>query len=157
MKSARVDLHHRAIVYERGGVLVLLWVDKHDDAYRWARNRVVEINPTTSSVQVSDLGLIEIAQENANKSAVETLAIAKLFRAFSDKDLSKVGVPESLFPAVRAMSTEFDLEAAKSGIPATDLERPVRLVTLALVAVLDPMAVALLLAAGVRARCAGSF
>jgi len=37
MKSARVDLHHRAIVYERGGVLVLLWVDKHDDAYRWAR------------------------------------------------------------------------------------------------------------------------
>jgi hypothetical protein len=42
------------------------------------------------------------------------------------------------------------------GIPATDLERPVRLVTLARVAVLDPMVVALLLAAGVRARRAGS-
>jgi hypothetical protein len=38
------------------------------------------------------------------------------------------------------------------GIPATDLERPVRLLTLALVVVLDPMAVALLLAAGVRTR-----
>jgi hypothetical protein len=39
------------------------------------------------------------------------------------------------------------------GAPATDLERPVRLLTLALVAVLDPMAVALLLAAGLhRAR-----
>jgi hypothetical protein len=36
------------------------------------------------------------------------------------------------------------------GMPATDLERPVRLLTLALVAVLDPMAVALLLAAGAR-------
>jgi hypothetical protein len=34
------------------------------------------------------------------------------------------------------------------GMPATDLERPVRILTLALVAVLDPMAVALLLAAG---------
>jgi hypothetical protein len=34
------------------------------------------------------------------------------------------------------------------GTPATDLERPVRVLTLALVAVLDPMAVALLLAAG---------
>ena len=34
------------------------------------------------------------------------------------------------------------------GTPSTDLERPVRLLTLALVAVLDPMAVALLLAAG---------
>lgn len=38
------------------------------------------------------------------------------------------------------------------GTPATDLERPVRLLTLALVAVLDPMAVALLLAAGTRMR-----
>ena len=38
------------------------------------------------------------------------------------------------------------------GMPATDLERAVRLVTLALVAVLHPMAVALLLAAGVHTR-----
>jgi len=37
------------------------------------------------------------------------------------------------------------------GMPATDLERPVRMLTLALVAVLDPMAVALLLAAGAHA------
>ncbi|WP_316168914.1 MULTISPECIES: hypothetical protein [unclassified Bradyrhizobium] len=43
------------------------------------------------------------------------------------------------------------------GIPATDFERAVRLLTLALVAVLDPMAVALLLAAGVHARRAGTF
>ncbi len=43
------------------------------------------------------------------------------------------------------------------GTPATDPERAVQLLTLALVAVLDPMAVALLLAAGVRARRAGSF
>ncbi|MGJ5040896.1 hypothetical protein [Bradyrhizobium sp. HKCCYLRH1062] len=43
------------------------------------------------------------------------------------------------------------------GIPAADFERAVRLLTLALVAVLDPMAVALLLAAGVHARRAGSF
>jgi hypothetical protein len=41
------------------------------------------------------------------------------------------------------------------GTPATDLERPVRLLTLALVAVLDPMAVALLLAAGVRTKRVG--
>jgi hypothetical protein len=42
------------------------------------------------------------------------------------------------------------------GTPATDLERPVRLLTLALVAVLDPMAVALLLAAGAHTARAGS-
>ena len=38
------------------------------------------------------------------------------------------------------------------GMPATDLERSVRLLTLALVAVLDPMAVALLLAAGAHSK-----
>jgi hypothetical protein len=40
--------------------------------------------------------------------------------------------------------------------PATDLERPVRLLTLALVAVLDPLAVALLLTAGTHTRRVGS-
>jgi len=42
------------------------------------------------------------------------------------------------------------------GTPATDLERPVRVLTLALVAVLDPLAVALLLAAGTHTRRVGS-
>jgi hypothetical protein len=42
------------------------------------------------------------------------------------------------------------------GTPATDLERPVRLLTLALVDVLDPLAVALLLAAGTHTRRVGS-
>ena len=36
------------------------------------------------------------------------------------------------------------------GTPATDLERPIRLLTLTVVAVLDPLAIALLVAAGVR-------
>jgi hypothetical protein len=43
------------------------------------------------------------------------------------------------------------------GIPVRDLEQAVRLLTLVLVAVLDPMVVALLLAASVHARRASSF
>jgi hypothetical protein len=46
--------------------------------------------------------------------------------------------------------------AALIGAPATDLERPVPLLTLALVAVLDPLAVALLLAAGAHTKRAGA-
>jgi hypothetical protein len=41
------------------------------------------------------------------------------------------------------------------GMPATDIERSVRLLTLAVVAVLDPMAVAFLLAAGAHATRTG--
>jgi hypothetical protein len=46
--------------------------------------------------------------------------------------------------------------AELTGAPATDLERPVRVLTLALVTVLDPMAVTLLLAAGIQTTRAGS-
>src|SRR6201982_769802 len=46
--------------------------------------------------------------------------------------------------------------AELTGAPATDLERPVRWLTLALVAVLDPMAVVLLLAAAIHTTRAGS-
>ena len=46
--------------------------------------------------------------------------------------------------------------AELTGASATDLERPVRLLTLALVAVLDPMAMVLLLAAGVPTTRSGS-
>ncbi|MGA7809113.1 hypothetical protein [Bradyrhizobium sp.] len=42
------------------------------------------------------------------------------------------------------------------GTPATDIVRPLRVLTLALVAVFDPLAVALLLAAGTRTRRVGA-
>ena len=70
MKSVRIDQAYRTIVYQRGGALIVLWVDKHDDAYRWARNRVVDINPQTSAVQVTDLSLIEIPPSEAPSVSV---------------------------------------------------------------------------------------
>lgn len=120
MKSVRVDKAYRTIVYQRGGVLIVLWVDKHDDAYRWARNRVVDINPLTSAVQVTDLGLLELAEAstpNQNGSAVAPLP-APLFEKVSDRDLVKLGVPEALLPAIRKLTSDVDLENARSGIPA---------------------------------------
>ena len=118
MKSARVDLSYRAIVYDRGNALILLWVDKHDDAYRWARNRVVEINPATASVQVSDLGLVEVAQERAAEASEPDRKSPKLFDPVVDADLLKLGVPEALLPAVRTFKDDTALESAKDGIPA---------------------------------------
>jgi hypothetical protein len=117
MKSARVDLNYRAIVYDRGNALVLLWVDKHDDAYRWARNRVVEINPATASVQVSDLGLVEVAKEHAANANKPYGGSPKLFDQIADADLLKLGVPEALLPAVRTFDDDAALESAKEGIP----------------------------------------
>ena len=48
-RSVRVDQDYRGIVLspETGNVYVLLWVDKHDAAYDWARRHRCDIHPTT--------------------------------------------------------------------------------------------------------------
>jgi hypothetical protein len=38
-----------------GDVYVLLYVDHHDDAYRWAENRKLTINPVTGAMQMVTL------------------------------------------------------------------------------------------------------
>ncbi|MBB3020412.1 superfamily I DNA/RNA helicase [Microvirga lupini] len=114
MKSARIDQGHRAIVYDRGGALIVLWMDKHDDAYRWARDRIIDVNPLTASVQVTDMSLVEVPPAAQAAGAAEK----PRFADYSDANLVAVGVPEALLPAIRAIRTDEELEANKPGIPA---------------------------------------
>jgi hypothetical protein len=39
----------------KGDVYVLLYIDHHDAAYRWAENRKVTINPVTGAMQMVTL------------------------------------------------------------------------------------------------------
>ena len=52
--SVRIDQQYRAIVaYQKEtGVYLLLYVDNHDDAYTWAVNKCVQVNPHTNTIQV---------------------------------------------------------------------------------------------------------
>ena len=54
MRSLRIDQGYRAIVLkpERGGVHMLLWADKHDEAYAWAARHECRIHPETGALQV---------------------------------------------------------------------------------------------------------
>ena len=54
LKSVRIDQDWRGIVFKpsQGDVYVLLYVDHHDDAYRWAENRKIAINPVTGAMQI---------------------------------------------------------------------------------------------------------
>ena len=54
MRSLRIDGDYRAIVLqpERGNVHVLLWADKHDEAYAWATRHECRINAATGALQV---------------------------------------------------------------------------------------------------------
>ena len=54
MRSLRIDQGYRAIVLkpERGDVHMLLWADKHDEAYAWAARHECRIHPETGALQV---------------------------------------------------------------------------------------------------------
>lgn len=56
-RSVRIDQDYRGVVLkpDSGNVYVLLWVDKHDDAYDWARRNRCHINPTTGVLQLFEM------------------------------------------------------------------------------------------------------
>ncbi|MGH9894999.1 MAG: UvrD-helicase domain-containing protein, partial [bacterium] len=54
LRSVRIDQDWRGIVFKpaQGDVYVLLHVARHDDAYHWAENRKLAINPVTGAMQL---------------------------------------------------------------------------------------------------------
>ena len=54
LRSVRIDGDWRGIVFvpPRSDLYVLLYVDHHDAAYRWAEHRKLTINPVTGAMQV---------------------------------------------------------------------------------------------------------
>lgn len=122
--SVRVDQAYRAIVFHPGSdVFVLTWVDHHDDAYAWAARRQLSVNPLTGALQVLSAEAIErapgraTAREAARPAPSMPPPPSGLFAHVKDKHLLRLGVPESLLPAVRAIEDEDDLEEAESTLP----------------------------------------
>ncbi len=115
LRSVRIDQAYRAIVLqpERGNVFVLLWVDHHDKAYRWAENKVYDIHPETGSLQVIK------AEEKVLKHEAEPDDRARdcLFAAYRDRELVRLGVPELLLPLVRSLETEDALDKVSEYMP----------------------------------------
>ena len=117
LRSVRIDQGYRGIILkpETGNVFLLLWVDNHDDAYQWAKNRVCKVNPSTGSLQVLNT---EIAESMACETSVETPEIPTgLFAGIKDKHLLQLGVPEILLPIVRSINNESELDKIESELP----------------------------------------
>ena len=135
LKSVRLDKDWRGIVFKpsKGDVYVLLYVDHHDDAYRWAENRKLTINPVTGAMQMVTLEHVveQEAEAGAPEQPVPDYAAppqpvepvpAPLFGEFSDTELMSLGVPEELLSAVRKIGSEEALDALQSRLPAEAYE-----------------------------------
>lgn len=120
LRSVRIGIDYRGIVCkpENGNVYMLLWVDHHDEAYAWAQNRLVKVNPEIGAIQV--VTIPEASPEQS--SAAQAPAAPGLFDSFKDKELIKLGLPEENLAQVRAIKTEEELDALAPTLPEEAVE-----------------------------------
>lgn len=116
VRSVRIDQAYRAIVIHppKGDLYLVVWVDHHDDAYRWVQNRRFEVNPTTGVFQVFEQ--VEMPREPAAAPAA-TGAATGLFAEHDEEELILLGVPVALLPAVLAVQTEHMLDDLAPHLP----------------------------------------
>jgi superfamily I DNA/RNA helicase len=119
MKSVRVDQAHRAIVLkpDSGNVYILLWIDKHDNAYTWARRKVCRINEVSGALQIIDVEDVEATTERLEQINQEQIQQPGRFDSLEDKQLMQLGVPEILLPAVRQITTDEGVEQLLPHLP----------------------------------------
>jgi mRNA-degrading endonuclease RelE of RelBE toxin-antitoxin system len=114
-RSIRVDQAYRVILSAQGNILLLLWVDHHDDAYKWAENHKCTINAESGSIQLYQT---ELNVEQKTETEVgEDHYMPLLFGELKDKQLMKLGVPEDHLKAVRGIKTEEQLDKLQGYLP----------------------------------------
>ena len=136
LKSVLIDQDWRGIVFkpESGDVYVLLYVDHHDAAYKWAERRKLAINPVTGAMQVV---IVEQVVEKAAEATVamtastsepvqgvgSALQVAEpQYAKLTDRELMSLGVPEDWLARVRLLKSENELDALQASLPVEAYE-----------------------------------
>ena len=111
MRSVRIGKAYRGIIMldEESAVYLLLWVDHHDEAYAWAKNKKCKINPSTGVIQLYDM-----QESTVGKTEAPTVGI---FSHLSDDILEKLGVSRELFDLVRSIKDKSDLVSKSNMLP----------------------------------------
>lgn len=122
LRTARVDQKYRAIVAApgTGDVYYLLWVDNHDEAMDWARNKQFHWNEQTQAAQLFEAVTGDAAlpaPPPAHHTPDDTL-----YSQLSDEQLLAIGVPSVLLPAVRNIIDLNALDQMERYLPSDAFE-----------------------------------
>lgn len=114
--SVRIDDTYRGIVarHDGSGVYLLLWVDHHDEAYSWAANKKVEVNPHTGGLQVYEVKQITEIQTVKAEDC--------LFYGINDETLLKLGVPQEQIQYVKSITNINAFYSAKADFASDTFE-----------------------------------
>ena len=119
--SVRVNSDIRIIAHKSGKSVMLTYVDHHDDAYKWAANRVIRKHPRTGAAQI-----IEIKEAtnpvSTSDNASHTTVNDKLFIELDSDLLALIGVPEEFVAQVQACDEAMFFELIEK-LPAEASER----------------------------------
>ena len=118
--SVRVSRDIRIIVHRSQQILVLCYVDHHDDAYQWAERRKLETHPKTGAAQ-----LVEV-RERVQEIIVPTYVVTEqspspnppLFADIAESDLLGYGVPSEWLDDVKGVTEEDALLELAGHLPA---------------------------------------
>ena len=136
LRSLRIDGSYRAVISkpEQGNVHMLLWADKHDEAYEWAKRHRCDINPETGAIQVyePDSGVPAEPQTTHDEQPADAGRSVRLieeleartpaFQDLRDRQLTRFGVPTAMLPEVREVRDEAALDAMQARLPVEAYE-----------------------------------
>ncbi|NLJ94658.1 MAG: ATP-dependent helicase [Clostridiaceae bacterium] len=102
--SIRVDQAYRIILHRKNKDkdFMFVWVDHHDDAYRWANSHSVDHNQ--SYTQIIDNNYIK------SKKPVTS----GLYSHLTDNDFERLAIPETMYSAIRSIKNKAELAKHKS-------------------------------------------
>ena len=114
MRSLRIDGGYRAIVLKpaQGDIHMLLWADKHDEAYQWATCHACRINVETGALQV-----YEPRQVADSDSPAAPIDEARAFGELKHRELVRLGVPSEMTDEVLEIQDDAQLEAMAPRLP----------------------------------------
>jgi mRNA-degrading endonuclease RelE of RelBE toxin-antitoxin system len=114
LRTVRIDGKYRAIVQapENGDGYHLLWVDNHDEAMDWAKNKTFAWNKETQGFQLFEQPEEPVAIiPKSEKSKM-------LFEFLSDDNLISIGTPQQSIDLVRTFKTIEELNSHKNNLPS---------------------------------------
>ncbi|MGY2437977.1 DNA helicase, partial [Escherichia coli] len=92
---------------EQGTIYLLMWVDKHDEAYDWARRHDCSIHPLTGAIQVVDTSYIKVEPEVESAQPADVKP-TKIFAAYTTEQILALGVPTVFIEQVMALTDVAD-------------------------------------------------
>lgn len=121
LRTARIDQKYRIIIkVVNGDSYYMLWVDNHDEAMDWARNKRFDWNENTNAMQV--FSTERVVEEEQRHYEVSHPSGARVLEQFSTEQLQAIGVPASLVAAVHRVGGYEALEALESHLPPEAFE-----------------------------------